>query len=111
MAVIMAHALDNSLAKRIMTLTGDWYLPSTAPVEKVKATWLTDRFGGKATLDTVTVKGAKTGWETSPGACLVSYAQSNGGGKEYVMVIVGGNGLSAKSSTSDVKNIYKEYAR
>ncbi len=110
MAVIMAYALDNSLAKKVMTQTGTWYLPKSAPVENIKATWLTDRFGGDPSLDTVTVKAAKTGWETEPGACLVSYAQSNGGGKEYIMVIVGGNGLSAKSSTIDVKGIYKDFA-
>jgi hypothetical protein len=70
---------------------------------------LTDRFGAPQ-LDTVTVKAAKTGWEDEPGACLVSYAVGNTSGDGYVMVIVGGNRLSAKSSTADVKSIYKNYA-
>ena len=110
MAMIMAYALDNPLAKKVMTQTGDWYLPKTAPVESIKATWLTDRFASKPKLDTVTIKGAKTGYETAPGACLVSYAVSNSGGGEYIMVIVGGNKLGSSASTADVKAIYKEYA-
>ncbi len=111
MAAIMAYALDNPLAKKVMTTTGDWYLPKSAPVDSIRPTWLTDRFGGKATLNTVTIKGAKTGWEDIPGACLVSYAVSNGGGDEYIMVIVGGNTLSAKLSTQDVKAIYNDFAK
>ena len=110
MAMIMAYAMDNSLAKKIMTQTGAWYLPKGSPVEYVRPTWITDRFGGNGTLDTVTIKAAKTGWEDEPGACLVSYAEG-GNGKKYIQVIVGGNGLSAKDSTADVKAIYKTYAK
>ncbi|MBQ9086364.1 MAG: D-alanyl-D-alanine carboxypeptidase [Clostridia bacterium] len=110
MAMIMAYALDNPLAKKVMTQTGSWYLPESAPVEYVRPTWVTDRFAGNAVLDTVTIKAAKTGWEDEPGACLVSYAES-GNGKQYINVIVGGNGLSATKSTADVKAIYKNYAK
>ncbi len=110
-AAIMAYAMDNPLAKKVMTQTGDWYLPSGSPVKSIKPTWLTDRFGGKAGLNTVTIQAAKTGWETSPGACLVSYATGNETGKAYIMVVVGGNGLSATQNTKDVKSVYQEFAR
>lgn len=111
MAAIMAYALENTLAKEIITSTGAYYFSSPdAPVELIKPTWATDRFGGNATLDTVTIRGAKTGWENIPGACLVSYAEGNNG-KQYVQVIVGGNGLAATKSTEDVKYIYKNYAK
>ena len=114
--MIMAYAMDNPLAEKIMTQTGAWYLPKGSPVEYIRPTWMTDRFGGNGKLDTVTIKAAKTGWEEKPGACLVSYAEGNNG-KKYINVIVGsdgsggGVGLSAKDSTSDVKTIYKTYAK
>ena len=110
MAMIMAYAMDNPLAKKVMVQSGAWYLPKGAPVEYVRPTWMTDRFGGNGSLDTVTIKAAKTGWESEPGACLVSYAEGKNG-KNYINVIVGGGGLSASKSTSDVKAIYKTYAK
>jgi D-alanyl-D-alanine carboxypeptidase (penicillin-binding protein 5/6) len=110
MAMIMAYAMDNPLAKQVMVQSGAWYLPESAPVEYVRPTWMTDRFGGKGELDTVTIKAAKTGWEDEPGACLVSYAEGSNG-KKYIHVIVGGGGLSASKSTADVKEIYKTYAK
>ncbi len=111
MAAIMAYALDNSLAKKVMTQTGNWYLPKSSPVSSIKATWLTDRFGGKDQLDTVTIQAAKTGYEDIPGACLVSYATANSGSGSYVMVVVGGNKLSAQKNTEDVKGIYRDFAK
>lgn len=110
-ASIMAYALDNSLAKKVMTLTGVWYLPKGAPVSEIKATWITDRFGTKTKLDTVTMLAAKTGWEDACGSCLVSYAKSDDG-TEYIMVVVGGSkGVTNKQTTADVKNIYNTYAK
>ena len=109
MATIMAYALDNPLASKIMNQTGSWYLPDGSPAETIRPTWVTDRFGGNAKLDTVTIRAAKTGWESEPGACLVSYAVSESG-KRYINVIVGGGGLSATASTADVKRIYRTYA-
>lgn len=109
MAIIMAYALDNPLANKIMNQTGSWYLPDGSPAESIRPTWITDRFGGNAKLDTVTIHAAKTGWESEPGACLVSYAVSESG-KRYINVIVGGGGLSGTASTADVRRIYKTYA-
>lgn len=111
-AMLMAYALDNPLANRVLTAT-DWTMKrSYAPISdrvQVKPTWLTERLGN-ATLETVTVKGGKTGYETAPGACLVSYATSNSRHGAYVLVVVGGDRLSASQSTKDVKYIYNTYA-
>ena len=110
-AMLMAYSLENPLAERVLTAT-DWVLKKRyAPIGErttIKPTWLTERLG-VAELETVTVKGGKTGWEDAPGACLVTYATANEGGGEYILVTVGGDRLSAKKSTADVKQIYSTY--
>ena len=110
MAMIMAYAMDNPLAKKVMMQTGAWYLPKGSPVEYIRPTWMTERFGGNGSLETVTIKAAKTGWETEPGYCLVSYAEGKNG-KSYINVIVANSVIKKEQSTSDVKAIYKTYAK
>ncbi len=110
-AMLMAYALENPLASRVLTAT-EWYMRKDAPISErimIKPTWQTERLGN-ATLETVTVKGGKTGYETEPGSCLVTYAKSNGGNGEYILVTIGGNGVSVTQSVRDVKKIYNTYA-
>ncbi len=112
MAMLMAYALENPLANRVLT-AGNWTLKkayaSLNDRVSIKPTWITRRLG-EATLETVTVKGGKTGYETAPGYCLVSYATSNSGNGKYILVTVGGNGLSEADSAKEVKKIYNTYA-
>ena len=111
-AMMMAYALDNSLANRILTATDRVLKKGYAPINErttIKPTWLTERLGSAA-LDTVTVKGGKTGYETEPGYCLVSSAVSNSGDGEYILVTVGGSGVKLAQTIKDVKSIYNTYA-
>jgi D-alanyl-D-alanine carboxypeptidase (penicillin-binding protein 5/6) len=123
-AAIMAYALDNTLARRILLSTEDKkfvaYKGNTDTVA-VNYYGLPDwyqiregsRFKGKVKLETVTVKGGKTGYTDEAGVCLVSYAESNSTGKCYINVIVGkpkGSKVTESVSTDDVKYIYNNYA-
>ena len=124
MAAIMAYALDNTLARRILlsTETKSFVAYKGNTDEKVvtyyaSPDWYqTDggtRFKGNVKLETVTVKGGKTGYTDEAGVCLVSYAESNSTGKCYINVIVGkpkGSGVLESVSTADVKCIYNTYA-
>ena len=112
MAAIMAYALENSLAREILTSSGKYYISSGAHKGEIIAPgWLVDRLGSNPVLDTVTVKGGKTGYEDICGACLVTYAVGNSG-KQYVQVIVGGGkDIDVKQCTEDVNTIYDNYAK
>lgn len=116
MAAIMAAALDNPLAKKIITSFNGRSIPIT-PARKNTPTayagWYSERLGDNATLSTVTVKGGKTGYEDIPTACFVTYAQAKNG-KQYICVTVGriseaGAKISAAQSTTDTKAVYKNY--
>ena len=123
-AAIMAYALDNTLARRILLSTEDKkfiaYKGNTDTVEVNyygSPDWYQikegSRFKGNVKLETVTVKGGKTGYTDEAGVCLVSYAESNSTGKCYINVIVGkpkGSGVTESVSTDDVKYIYNNYA-
>ena len=125
MAAIMAYALDNTLARRILLSTEDKafnaYKGNTD--EKVVTYYASpdwyqvgggSRFKGNVKLNTVTVKGGKTGYTDEAGVCLVTYAESNSTGKCYINVIVGkpkGSGVTESVSTADVKCIYNTYAQ
>lgn len=111
-AMLMAYAMDNPLANRILTANSRVLKKEYAPLSEritIKPTWITERLGN-ATLETVTVKGGKTGYETNPGYCLVSYAESRGGSGRYVLVTVGGSGVKLADTIKDVKTIYNTYA-
>ena len=125
MAAIMAYALDNTLARRILLSTEDKkfvaYKGNTDTVEVNyygSPDWYQvgggSRFKGNVKLNTVTVKGGKTGYTDEAGVCLVTYAESNSTGKCYINVIVGkpkGSGVTESVSTADVKLIYNTYAK
>ena len=124
MAAIMAYALDNTLARRILlsieTKSFKAYKGNTdekTVTYYASPDWYqTDggtRFKGNVKLETVTVKGGKTGYTDEAGVCLVSYAESNSTGKCYINVIVGkpkGSGVKESVSVADVKCIYNTYA-
>jgi D-alanyl-D-alanine carboxypeptidase (penicillin-binding protein 5/6) len=117
MAAIMTHALDNPLCKELLTSFNGYPLVTNMRTEadkcKFYSTWYSGRFTDNPRLETVTVKGGKTGYTDEAGVCLVSYAESRNTGKKYINVIVGkpkGSGLSESKSTEEVKKIYNTYA-
>lgn len=121
-AMLWAYAMDNPLAKRVLTAT-DWQVEYTNPSLGTRymlneATWWSKRVKPyletvkrpiTPILETVTLKSGKTGYETVPKACLVSYATSNNGDGEYVLVVV--SGVDNNTSTKDVIRIYDTYAK
>ena len=117
MAAIMIYALDNPLCKELLTSYTGYSLVTNMRSEadkcKFYSTWYSGRFSDKPTLETVVIKGGKTGYTDEAGVCLVTYAESKTTGKKYVNVIVGkpqGSGLSETKSTNEVKKIYNSYA-
>ncbi len=112
MAAIMAYALENSLAKQILTSTGTYYLSSGSyKGNPIAPGWRVDENRlGSEDLGVVTVKGGKTGYETVDGSCLVTYAADKNG-KNYIQVIVGGQDVGTKDCTADVKAIYSNYVK
>ena len=112
MAAIIAYALENSLAKQILTSTGQYYLSTSKHSgEAIGPGWRVDggRLGSTQPEGTnVTVKAGKTGYEDISGSCLVTYVTS--GGKQYIQGIVGGSNKSGSTCTKDVKHIYNTYA-
>ena len=116
MAAIMAYALDNSLCKQLLTSTAVYKISTNSNNYTLwYPSWYgPDRFAEKTKLETVTVKGGKTGYIDESGVCLVSYAEGNGNLKRYIQVIVGqpkGSGLTEADSTREVKFVYNTYAK
>lgn len=124
MAAIMAYALDNTLARRILLSREDKaFIAYKGNTDEKVVTYYASpdwyqkeggsRFKGDINLSTVTVKGGKTGYTDEAGVCLVTYAESSSTGKCYINVIVGkpkGSGVTESVSTKDVKFIYNTYA-
>ena len=124
MAAIMAAALDNPLLKTMLcsSQSGTIQLyknnkPIADKTWNLTSGWnKSDRFGSKVTLDTVTVKGGKTGGEVISQACLVSYALGTDG-KAYICVQVGridkstNTKVDSGQSTTDTKAIYNTYVK
>ena len=113
----MIYALDNPLCNELLTSYTGYSLVTNMRTEadkcKFYSTWYSGRFSDRPTLETVVVKGGKTGYTDEAGVCLVTYAESKTTGKKYVNVIVGkpkGSGLSETKSTNEVKMIYNKYA-
>ena len=124
MAAIMAYALDNPTARKILTSYAG-YRVNIYQADGVNVTrsvlaysaWYsgTDRFKNNPNLKTVTVKAGKTGYETIPTGCFVTYAVGKDG-KNYVCVQVGRiddsqASVSAATSTADTKKIYNTYVK
>jgi len=111
-ASIMTYALDNPLVKRIVSAKSYSISHLNLHVSGRDAGWYLQWVGyNQQTLDTVTVKGGKTGYEDTSGYCLVSYAET-AGGKVYVQVISGGASpmLSRATVASEFKSVYNKYA-
>lgn len=115
-AAIFAYALENPLCKGILINTQPYEFTTNSRGKCTiwGPTWNGEkRFAGKNKLDTVTVKGGKTGYIDESGVCLVSYAEGNSNYKRYIQVIVGlpkGSGLTEADSTREVKFVYNTYA-
>ena len=119
-AAIMAYALENQLAKKVLTSFEGYpinvYDGNSDTVLRtllVYTDWYSGRLKDNPKMKTVTVKAGKTGYVDESGVSLVSYAES-ADGKKYINVIVGkpkGEGLSESISTSDVKYVYNNYAK
>lgn len=114
-AAIMAYALDNPICNTLLTSTEAYKIKTNSDDYTLwTPSWYgKDRFEQQTRLDTVTVKGGKTGYIDEAGICLVSYAEGNGNNKRYIQVIVGrpkGSGLTAPMSTEEVKFVYNTYA-
>lgn len=119
MAAIMAYALDNPLAKTILTSYNGYsikiYGNSGSRSLKIYTDWYSVRFKDNPRLSTSVVKAGKTGYEDVPTACFVTYAEGKNGGK-YICVTVGridssGGAVSSKQSTTDTKTIYNTYIK
>lgn len=123
MAAIMTYALDNPLCAELLTSYQAYPVTLKIWDDNVKqyvdrscsfySTWYSGRLSDNPRLDTVVVKGGKTGYTDESGVCLVSFAESPSTGKRYINVIVGqpkGSGLSESKSTAEVKKIYNTYA-
>lgn len=117
MAAIMAYALDNPLCRELLTsYKGYRLITNKHPEEDLctfYSTWYSGRFRDNPRLETVVIKGGKTGYTDEAGVCLVTFAESKATDKTYINVIVGrpkGSGLSESISTSEVKKIYNTYA-
>ena len=118
----MAYALDNPLAKTVLTSYNGYgvkvYDSDTGKEVRsllVYTDWYSVRFRDNAKLKTVTVKGGKTGFVDESGVSLVTYAEDKNG-KGYINVIVGQpakseNYVNVSTSTSEVKYVYNNYVK
>lgn len=125
MASMMQAALDNPVAKKIITATDKFKVDiyeGTTKTEYVLpffADWhnKTNRLGGDIWAGKVKILGGKTGYEDIPTSCFVTYGVHSGSSNDYVCVIVGRTiGSSAaivypEPQTKDTRLIYKNYAK
>ena len=121
MAAIMACAMNNPTAKKVITSTEKYTVKiyengqETTYTIPFYADWHNKRLGGQTSVGKVEICGGKTGYEDIPTACLVTYAKHSNG-EEYVCVTVGRTGepspkLTNPQAATDTKSIYKNYAK
>ena len=125
MAAIMAAALDNPVAKKVITSIDKFKVDiyegktKTEYVIPFFADWQnkSNRLGGTVTAGKVTILGGKTGYEDIPTSCFVTYGKHSVSGNEYVCVIIGRTIGSTSAEiypapqTADTRLIYKNYAK
>ena len=125
MATIMAAAIDNPMAKKIITGTekfkADIYEGKTKTEYVVPffADWHNkpNRLGGDIWAGKVKILGGKTGYEYIPTSCFITYGVHSGSNKEYVCVAVGktigstASDVKITDQTADTRLIYKNYAK
>ena len=115
MAAIFAYALDNSLCKEILTNTQPYKFTTNSNSYTLKSpSWYSQRFANDPELDTVTVKGGKTGYIEESGYCLVSYAEGKSG-RRYIQVVTGDEITVVDKKNriwygNDVNYVYDTYA-
>ena len=124
MAAIMACALNNEVAKKIITgkekYTVDiyennkktqYYIPFFADWYSRNTRLNNDPWAGD-----VKIQGGKTGYEDIPTSCFVTYGTSSESGKKYVCVTIGkllgseSKGPNNAKSTEDMRKVYATYA-
>lgn len=130
MAAIMAAAMNNESAKKVLTSKSLYTVDVYNNGEKVSdismwSAWYTGRLesnklsgvaahyvGGGS--DIMIVAG-KTGYENIPTSCFVTAGENDTTGRKYVCVQVGrtdevSDAVTSKQSTNDTRNIYRKYA-
>ena len=115
-AALFAYALENSLCKEILTNTQSYKftVSSLGKCTMRSPSWYSQRVANKPNLETVTVKGGKTGYIEESGYCLVSYAEGKSG-RRYIQVVTGDeitvvNRREKIWYGNDVKFVYNTYA-
>lgn len=112
-ANIMAYALQNPFLKKVMCTAS---YKSSSPVENadnmLRATWLKTLNSMEGSYSFF--EGAKTGYETEAGSCMVSLIK-DGSGNEYVIVTAkavweeGESETGSQQAFLDLKTIYNSY--
>lgn len=125
MAAIMACALNNTVAKQIITSYNGYTVDIFQGTNRndsrsslAYADWYSSRLGDNPWAGNgsdVRILGGKTGYEDIPRYCFVTYARNTATGTEYVCVTVGRSSAEQYSirlaeSTNDTKRIYQKYA-
>ena len=126
MAAMMASALKNPVAKKILTSTakhnariydGTQYTGQYIPFY---SDWKNKRLvqNGQDISKTgdVIISGGKTGYEDIPTSCFVTYGVNSKSGEEFVCVTIGktqngGSGINNSQSTADTRYLFKTYAK
>ncbi len=108
MALILKAAMENDLAKKIMTTS---QYTSAATEQHPTGIWMDSTLshyikGNEPTNDTE-ILGGKTGYVSQSGNCIASFARSESG---YNYICVSGKAESGKFAAKDHINIYSEFA-
>jgi hypothetical protein len=124
MAAILACALENSVAKKIISATDKYTVNVCENGKKTEykipffADWYNReaRLNGNTKAGKVTIKGGKTGYEDIPTSCFITYGTSASSGKTYVCVVIGkllgssSKGINNAGGTADMRTVYSKYA-
>ena len=119
MAAIMACAMNNAVAKEVITSTERYYVTIYEKGEETPyylsfyAAWQgADWLNGQTVAGNVDILGGKTGWETIPKYCFVTYAKNRSTGEEYVCVTVKADTVAkGRAAATDARTLYRNYAQ
>ena len=125
MAAIMACALNNATARKVITSYQKYSVDIYEGGKKTEYTipffadWQNypKRLNGKTKVGDVNILGGKTGYEDIPSSCFVTYGKNVKTGKEYVCVTIGkyigseSEAVYNEPSTNDTRTVYKNYAK
>lgn len=108
-ALIVKAAMENNICFKV--LTAETYTTSVTPQspEGIKLTSIVHNRLAYTVVNGLEIVGGKTGYTPEAGNCMVTYAASNDGKHEYILVTANADPSKKLDPVKDAEYVYKTY--